>query len=76
MEVNQDSFLQQIRSDLLANMKEHTWFLIREGQLLYKNRFVIPRKSFFIPIILQMYHDSPVVGHWADVKTYLRITAV
>lgn len=74
-EISQDTLLQQIKIDLLTSTKAHPGFHIRDEKLLYKDRFILPRKSFFIPVILQMYHSSPVGGHAGDVKTYLRITA-
>lgn len=74
-EVRADTLLQQIREDLLTGAKDYSHFTLQEGQLLYKGRFVVPRKSEFIPKILQLYHDSPLGGHSGDVKTYLRIAA-
>lgn len=74
-ELSTDSLLQQIREDITTGTKGHDGFSIHEGKLLYKNRLVIPRTSFFIPALLKLYHDSPVGGHAGEVKTYLRLAA-
>ena len=74
-EVSRDPLLTQLKREILLQEKHHVGFSVREGKLLYKDRFVIPRTSTFIPKLLQVYHDSVVGGHSGEIKTYLRIAA-
>lgn len=72
-EIQRDALLQQIEHDLSSGVKAHAGFSLNEGKLLYKNQYVIPRNSFLVLVLLQMYHSSMVEGHFGDVKTYLRL---
>lgn len=74
-EVQRDSILQRIIQELQTNDKKHVNFSIIEGRLLYKGRYVIPRTSKFVQLLLKEYHDSPVGGHSGELKTYLRLAA-
>lgn len=72
-EIERDKALQLIKQRLSNGEVVAGGFRISEGRLLYKNRVVIPKQSYVIPILLREYHDSVVGGHTGEVKTYLRI---
>lgn len=74
-EIQQDVFLQQIRQDMISGTKVQPGFALPEGKLFYKDMYVIPRKSSFIPKLLHLYHASQIGGHTGDIKTYLRLAA-
>lgn len=66
-----DAMIQQLTKDLLTNEKMHVGFVVCDGRLLYKGRYVIPHSSVFIPALLHEYHDSLIGGHSRELKTYL-----
>lgn len=72
-ESKKDSFISLVMQDIQTAMKEHAGFTVKDGKLFYKNRFVIPKASSYIPILLKEYHNSPVGGHSSELKTYLRL---
>lgn len=63
-EILQDPLLNQIRQDIVSGAKTHVHIALVHDKLLFKGRYVIPRSSTFVPILLREYHDSPTGGHW------------
>ncbi|KAG9458686.1 hypothetical protein H6P81_003194 [Aristolochia fimbriata] len=45
------------------------------GQLLYKNRLVIPARSRWVPLLLSEFHATPIGGHSGAYRTYRRLAA-
>lgn len=62
-EIDEDPFLQQIKTDLQLSRDNHEGFELLEGRLLYRGCLVIPRTSTFKGVLLQQYHESPATGH-------------
>lgn len=44
-----------------------------DGRLFFKNRFVVPKTSSYVAILLKEYHDSPISGNSGELKTYMRL---
>lgn len=72
-EVEQDALLNAIKQKLLAGEEVLYRFDLIGGQLFYKGRYVLPKKTTFINTIIQQYHDSPTGGHSGEHRTYGRI---
>lgn len=72
-EVQKGTTLSKIRQEMRADSTSHPGFSLQEGRLFFKNWLVIPRTSFFVPVLLRLYHSSPMGGHSGDTKTYLRV---
>ncbi|KAL8095193.1 hypothetical protein AgCh_036590 [Apium graveolens] len=68
-----DKDIQMIISHLKSGDKEYNRFSMVENKLLYKGRYVLPKASQFIPMLMREYHDSLGRGHAGEVKTYLRM---
>lgn len=62
MEISIDTTIQRIHQQPEQNKKSQVGFHVVDNKVMYKGRHVIPRKSRFIPILLQEYHDSVVGG--------------
>lgn len=75
VEMQNDTWLQQVKTEVESKTKTHLGFSVQDGRLLYKGRIVIPQGSRVKATILNEYHNSPVGGHSGDVKTYLRIAS-
>lgn len=69
-EVEHDEMLNAVKQKLLAGVHVMQGFDLVGGQLFYKGRFVLPKKSAFIQSILQQYHNSPTGGHSGEHRTY------
>lgn len=41
--------------------------------LVYNGRFVLPKNSPFIPLLLHEFHNSPAGGHSGSLKTFWRL---
>lgn len=72
-EIDDDQELTKLRSDLRVKGAPIAGFYLRQDQLLYKGRRVIPSTSSLIPKLLFEFHDSAIGGHNGEFKTYLRI---
>lgn len=72
-EVDTDEFLQKVKTGLHSNPHAYSGFQLDNGQLTYKGRLVISKKSTSIPLLLKEYHCSPVGGHSGVLKTYQRL---
>lgn len=72
-EVDADDFLRKVKEGLQANGQAYPGFKLDSGQLTYKGRLIISKKSTSIPLLLQDYHCSPVGGHSRVLKTYQRL---
>lgn len=60
-EIMGDEWLQQIKREVEQQTREHKGFTVVEGKLFYKNRYVIPKNSSLIPVLLHHYHDSTAI---------------
>lgn len=75
-EILKDSFLRQIKQEILAQTRVHSGFAVVDGNLQYKGRTVVPRNSRFTALLIQTYHGSPTPGgHNGEVKTFKRLVA-
>ncbi|KAL8088956.1 hypothetical protein AgCh_038649 [Apium graveolens] len=70
-----DKVLQEIKEVVLINYKGYSGYTIVDNRWLFKGRYVIPKNSHIIPLLLKVYHDSVVGGHFGEVKTYLRLAS-
>ncbi|XP_010550810.1 PREDICTED: uncharacterized protein LOC104821586 [Tarenaya hassleriana] len=75
-EVNTDLILSAIKDRLRTHVDAPNGYHIRQGNLLFKDRFVIPSTSSSIPLIPQEFHDSPRGGHSGILKTLKRIQSM
>lgn len=73
--VQQDTLLGPIIKRLEAGEEVLPGFTFEHSQLLYKGRYVLPKTSPLIPILLHKYHNTPMGGHMGEHKTYTRIAA-
>ncbi|CAO2823891.1 unnamed protein product [Amaranthus hypochondriacus] len=67
--VKQDAVLGLITKRLEAGEEVLQGFTLEHSQLRYKGRYVLPKTSSLIPILLHEYRNSPMGEH----KTYTRI---
>lgn len=72
-EVRQDKLLTEVKQRLMAGEEVLKGFTLEHGQLRHKGRFVLPKTSSFIDVLLNEYHDSPIGGHAGENKTYSRL---
>lgn len=61
-EIEADTFIQQVTSDILNEGKTHVGFTVNNRRLLYKGRLVIPQNSTLIPLLLEEFHNSVIGG--------------
>lgn len=71
----QDEKLRKICETLQVNSKAVAGYSLQQGRLFYKGRLVIPKKSPFIPLLLQEFHCSKIGGHLGVLKTYKRLSS-
>lgn len=72
-EISQDTVIQCIKQGLQSQDKQYTGFHLLDGSVRYKGRYVIPRTSKFVSLLLSEYHDSVMGSHAGELKTYLRL---
>ena len=73
MEVELDEDLKGIIEELKENPDESSKFQWINGNLLYKKRIVLSKKSSLIPTLLYTFHDSILGGHSRFLRTYKRM---
>lgn len=73
--LQQDQFIKQLTTDLVAGNQVPKGYHLDHDVLKYKGRVVIPKNSDLVTALLQDYHDSPVGGHSGDLKTYQRLAS-
>ncbi|XP_063935341.1 transposon Tf2-1 polyprotein isoform X1 [Daucus carota subsp. sativus] len=72
-EIAADHDIQSIKERLNTGTLLGSSFSCVDGKLLYKGRYMIPRSSEFVLVLLREYHDSLTGGHAGETKTYLRL---
>ena len=72
-EVDKDVRLAKIRKGIEEGLDEWPMYSLQNGQLLYKERLVLPKGSTLIPPLLNEYHSSLVGGHSRFLRTYKRM---
>lgn len=70
-EISKDPLLSSLREQVAKGEEVLKGFKLLNGHLCYKDRFVIPKKSIFIPSLMKEYHDSPIGGHLGNIKLML-----
>ena len=73
--VRADSFLAPIVATLEAQQPTRIGYSLSHGQLLYKNRLVIPSDSPWVAQLLAEFHSTPLGGHSGFLRTYKRIAS-
>ena len=71
-DIDESDELQKLLSEDPQSLA-HKRYTIKEGKLWYKNRLVLPSDSKFIPLILEVFHNSQLGGHSGVLKTVKRI---
>ncbi|KAA0037919.1 ty3-gypsy retrotransposon protein [Cucumis melo var. makuwa] len=74
-EVQEDDKLKKIFEKVLTDPDSVPRYSVKQGQLFYKGRLVLPRTSSLLPTILHTFHDALVGGHSRQLRTYKRIAA-
>ena len=72
-EVKLDEDLKRIIEELKKNPDESSKFQWINGNLLYKKRIVLSKRSSLIPTLLHTFHDSILRGHSGFLRTYKRM---
>ena len=73
-EVELDEDLRVIIGNLKKNPDESSKFQWLDGNLLYKKRIVVSKKSSLTPNLLHTFHDSILGGHSGFLRTYKRMS--
>ena len=74
-EVKRDSTLVRIREAVALEEAVPAGYTLENDVLFCKGRYVFAKSSPFIPVLLREYHNSPVVEHAGESKTYLQLAA-
>ncbi|TYK05651.1 Retrotransposable element Tf2 [Cucumis melo var. makuwa] len=72
-EVEKDEELQGIIEILKEDPEGKANYQWKAGNLFYKGRLVLSRKSTLIPSLLHTFHDSVLGGHLGFLRTYKRM---
>ncbi|KAA0056594.1 Retrovirus-related Pol polyprotein from transposon 297 family [Cucumis melo var. makuwa] len=72
-EVEKDEELQGIIEILKEDPEGKANYKWKAGNLFYKGRLVLSRKSTLIPSLLHTFHDSVLGGHSGFLRTYKRM---
>lgn len=62
-EVEADDKLRKIVDELRADPSKWPNYSMKEGQLLYKGRFVLPKGTTLIQLVMQEGHEGSLGGH-------------
>ena len=71
-EIESDATLQKWIKEDPASLAQQR-LTVRDGKLWRKHTLVLPAKSEFIPLILEVFHNSKMGGHSGVLKTLKRI---
>lgn len=75
-QVMEDATYGPIVQSLFQGSSIHTGYSLWQGNLLYKNKLVLPINSFFISLFLKEYHDGVLGGHSGFLPTYKRLSSL